>query len=525
MTPRRLLFLFLAILTGMRLFMIAQPELTPDEAYYHLWSERIDYCYYSKGPGVAATIWLGTHIFGANEFGVRFFSPLLALGTSLLMFRLARRLYGEPIAIWTVLMINVVPIFNAGSLLMTIDALSIFFWTAALYTFWRALELSPHFSRWWPFTGALIGIGFLCKYTNAMELLSIALLLLLTAKYRRELARPGFYWMLAAFLPFTLPPIIWNARHDWITLSHLSARGGLQKAFSLNVGELLTFFIQHFGAYSPLIFAAMIVGLIWALPQCRHHFKPRFLMAFTLPLWGLYLWLSLKQSGEANWTAPAMVTLAILATARWYEAAQRGAWQRRFALAALGVGALMSVVALNTDSIRRVGVPLSYELDPSKRLRGWRASAENLEQVRAEFEAKVGQPVFLIANSYGVAAGLSFYLMEKRVEGPRHPPIYFPESQQIENQFSFWPRYDEFIAVPKESLPQNAYFTEEQGLNPFHGRCALYITDRAEEKAPSRIKGGFEKVEMIACFDQLRHGLPLRQWRIFACYNYKSLDL
>ncbi len=525
MTPRRLLFALLGTLTLLRLFYAAHAELTPDEAYYSMWSQRMDYCFYSKGPGVAATMWLGTHLFGFTEFGIRFFSPLLSMGTSLLMFWLGRRLYGESVGIWTALMINAVPIFNAGSLLMTIDPLSIFFWTAALCTFWLALERSPQFSGWWPATGALIGAGFLCKYTNAMEFVSIVLLLAVTRKFRRELLRPGFYSMWAAFLPFTVPPVLWNARHEWITLVHLSVRGGLQKAFHVDFGEFFTFIIQHFGAYSPLLFGAMLVGLAWAWPEARNHFKARYLMAFTLPLWAMYLWLSLKQAGEANWTAPAMVSLGILAVAQWHKGAQERVWKRRVALGSLWFGVGMSLVAMNTDLLRVVGLPLSYQLDPSKRLRGWRSSAQELERVRASVEAKLGQPVFLIANTYGVAADLGFYLKDKRIEGPGHPPIYFPESQAIENQFSFWPRYDEFRSVDPAQMPKDAYFSEEQGVNPFHGRSALYITDRAEEKPPSTIKGGFERVEMIACIDQTRRGLPLRQWRVFACYNYRSMSL
>lgn len=525
MNPRRLVFIFLAALTVLRLVFIAQAELTPDEAYYHMWSERLDICYYSKGPGVAATMWLGTHLFGHNEFGIRVFAPLLALGTSLLMWSFARRLYGESAAAWTVLMINLVPIFNAGGLLMTIDPLSIFFWTAALYTFWLALEKSPDFSKWWPITGALIGAGFLCKYTNAMQLLSIVLVLAITHKYRREFKRPGFWIMLAAFLPFILPPIIWNARHDWITLHHLSARGGLQKAFRIDFGELGSFVGAHFGAYSPLLFIAFIIGVVWAFPLAKHHFKPRFLLSFGLPLWAMYLWLSLKQAGEANWTAPAMISLGIVAVALWLERAESSRGLRVFAVASLALSLAISIVALDTDLLRRVGIPLSYNLDPSKRLRGWRESSETIERVRAEFEAKTGERVFLIANTYGVAADLAFYFKDKRVEGPKHPPIYFPESPAIENQFSFWPRYDEFITVPREQLQHPEDFSEEQGINPFHGRTALYITDRPEEKAPSTIKGGFERVEMIACIDQVRRGLPLRQWRVFACYNYRSLPL
>src|SRR4051812_43617383 len=103
------------------------------------------------------------------------------------MWRFARRLYSESVAAWLVILMNVMPIFTAGALVMTIDPLSIFFWAAALTTCWRALEESPNYSWWWPGTGGLIGLGFLAKYTNAMQLLSIVLLLALTPKYRSEL--------------------------------------------------------------------------------------------------------------------------------------------------------------------------------------------------------------------------------------------------------------------------------------------------------------------------------------------------
>lgn len=523
--PARALYIYLALLTMMRLVLAAQFELSPDEAYYSMWAERMDISFYSKGPGVAATMWLGTHLFGVNELGIRLFSPLLSLGTSLLLFTFARRLYGQSVGIWTVLMLQCAPIFHAGSILMTIDPLSIFFWTAALVAFWKALEGGGRWNRWWPITGALIGVGFLCKYTNAMQLLSIVLLLLFTPKYRREFGRRGFFSMIAAFAPFTIPPLVWNARHDWITLSHLSARGGLQKAFRIDLGEFFTFIGQHFGAYSPLLFGAMLVGGAWGCSRAVRSFKARFLLAFSLPLWVLYLWLALKQSGEANWTAPAMVSLGILAVACWHERALHKPWLRKFAVVALAFGLGMSVATLNTDLLRTVGLPFPYKLDPSKRLRGWRSSAEELEKLRADFEQRTAQPVFLIANSYGTAAALGFYLRDKRPAGDGHPPIYFPESQAIENQFSFWPRYDEFVSVPASDLNQNAYFTEQQGINKFHGRTALYITDRPEEKAPSTIKGGFDRVEMIALIDQKRRGMPVRQWRVFACYEYRSLPL
>lgn len=525
MTSRRLLFVFLGVLTGLRMLYLSQIELSPDEAYYYQWSERLDWSYFSKGPGVATAMWLSTHLFGVSESGVRFFSPLLSLGTSLLLFGFARRLYGESVGIWAALLINLIPIFNVGSLVLTIDPLSIFFWMAALYTFWMALEKSPEFSGWWPATGALIGCGFLAKYTNAMQLISILLVLVCTSKYRRELIRPGFYSMLAVFAIFMLPPVIWNSEHDWITLHHLSARGGLEKATSLDAAEFFTFLGAHFGVYSPLIFGGLLLAIVWGWPRMRQQFKPRFLLLFTLPLFVLYFALSFKQAGEANWTAPATLSLTILAVALWHEKAQEKRWARIYIATAASFGLVMSLVTVDTELLRRIGIPLSYDYDPSTRLRGWETATEKVEAFRRDYEAKHGEKVFLIANKYGTAAALSFYLKDKRVEGKDHPPIYVPESQVPENQYFFWPRYDENVQLPPGAPGRDEYYTEELGANAFLGRTALYITDRAEGRPPTSIKGGFERVEMIACIDFARHGLPMRQIRIFACHRYRQVSL
>ena len=56
MTPRRLLYFFLFSLAFLRLCIVGLFELSSDEAYYYLWSLHPDISYYSKGPGVAATM-------------------------------------------------------------------------------------------------------------------------------------------------------------------------------------------------------------------------------------------------------------------------------------------------------------------------------------------------------------------------------------------------------------------------------------------------------------------------------------
>ncbi|PYL38853.1 MAG: hypothetical protein DMF34_05695 [Verrucomicrobia bacterium] len=86
MRTTRAVWLFIFVLTLIRLSMLAATDLEFDEAHYWMWSERLAPAYFSKGPGIAFVMRASTSIFGANEFGVRFFSPILAAGTSLLLF-------------------------------------------------------------------------------------------------------------------------------------------------------------------------------------------------------------------------------------------------------------------------------------------------------------------------------------------------------------------------------------------------------------------------------------------------------
>ena len=119
---------------------------------------------------------------------------------------------------------------------------------------------------------------------------------------------------------------------------------------------------------------------------------------------------------------------------------------------------------------------------------------------------------------------LSFYLKEKRPEAPGHPPVYIPESQDLENEFSFWHRYDEFVEADA-STKRDTTFSEEEGVNPFIDRSALFITDRPEGKPPQALQSSFTRWELVAVYELERRNLPLHEIRIFACYQYQTLPL
>jgi hypothetical protein len=525
MSTTRSVWLFVIGLTVIRLSMLATTDLEFDEAHYWMWSERLAPAYFSKGPGIAFAMRASTAIFGANEFGVRFFSPVLAAGTSLLMFYFARRLFSATAGLWTVLALNVTPIFNIGAFLMTIDSLSVFFWLAAMFTFWLAVERSPRFSWYWPLTGLLIGLGFLSKYTNALELVSILLVLALAPRLRREFARPGLYLLLGVFALGTIPPIVWNAQHAWITLTHLRSRGGIEQGFGLHPLEVISFLGEHFLAYSPFLFLALVWGVIASWRRVTQQFKVLFLMWFGLPVFVFYLLLSINKSAAPNWDGLAFLGFGLLAIYFWWERLERSLILRFCAGVALLVGLIMSVIALDTDLLRTAGVELQRS-DPSDRMRGWKSATDAVEKIRNDLEAKLGEKLFLIADARDRASEISFYLRDKRPEGPGHPPVYITESQDMVNQFSFWPRYDEFVEIkPGTARPEGEVYTEENGIDPFVGRSALFIREGEKERVPHNIRAAFQSTEPVGTIEVRRYGKLLRIWQVFLCRNYRTLPL
>jgi 4-amino-4-deoxy-L-arabinose transferase-like glycosyltransferase len=525
MSTTRAVWFFIIAQTAIRLSMLSTSDLEFDEAHYWMWSERLASAYFSKGPAIAFVIRAATAVFGSNEFGVRFFSPLLAAGTSLLLFYFARRLFSATAGLWAVIALNVTPIFNIGAFVMTIDASSIFFWLAAMFTFWLAVEKTPNFSWYWPLTGLLIGLGFLSKYTNALELVSIVLVLALAPRLRQEFKRLGLYSLLGVFAVCTVPPIIWNQQHAWITLVHLRSRGSLEHGLGFHPAEVLSFLGQHFLVYSPILFLVLAWGVIASWRRVNQQFKVLFLMWFGLPVFLFYLLLSLNKAAAPNWDGLAFLGFGLLAVHFWWEKLEASVTLRLGAVVAIMVGLTMSVVALDTDVLRVAGYQFERS-DPSDRMRGWKSATGALERMRNDLEMKFGEKLFLIADARDRASEISFYLRDKRVEGPDHPPVYIPESQDMVNQFSFWPRYDEFVEVkPGMPRPESETYTEENGINPFVGRDALFIRSGEKEHVPHNIRAGFQSTEPVGTIEVRRYGKVLRIWQVFLCRNYRTLPL
>lgn len=473
----------IALITLFRLGFATQLELVGDEAYYWLWSKHLDISYFSKGPGVATTIATGTALFGDNVFGVRFFAVLLSAGTAWGMFVLARALFSSRVGYWTLITALGVPILSIGSVLMTIDPLSVFFWTWAAVVFWHC-HTRPGLIGW-VLAGALVGLGILCKYTNVAQLVCFALFLALTPERRRILIRPGFWLMIATAALSLTPVLVWNARHQWITLQHLRHRGELDRPFRIDLGEAFDFVNSQFLVASPFLAIGLLGAIAWVLSRGLRDRAQRPVWTYLLCLWAplvvFYFILSFNDTGEANWTAPCFVSGLILTVAVWQHWMDRYPPARRLAWAGLGLS-LAACVFLHCAALMPTGIAPLDKL--FARCQGARDLALQATQLQQQYGA-----TFLIANKYPTASLLAFY-------HPQQPQTYLPRRPGLHNQFSFWPDYSD----------------------GFHGESALFITDSQE--LPSSLTRDFASVDFITEIQARHRGRSVRAFRVFLCREF-----
>ncbi|MDR2462760.1 MAG: glycosyltransferase family 39 protein [Verrucomicrobiales bacterium] len=464
----------IAALTLWRLWYVSQLELIADESYYFLWSRHLDWSYYSKGPGVALVIWLGTHVFGDTVFGIRCGSVALSAGTAYCLYRLGRKLFGGAAGFFALLLAVVTPLFAIGSVLMTIDPVSVFFWTAAALAFWRAKdEVSG--SGWWLLTGLLVGLGMLAKYTNIAELFCFALFCACSPAHRQRLWQKNFWLMTLAALVCLTPVVIWNYQHDWITVRHLWTRGSLDKHWQCSFNELWKFAQLLLAAYSPLFVIGILAAAVAGFRRWRDT-RFLFLQSLFWPLLLFYATLSLNKAAEANWVVPCFVSGFVLAVMLWWHwLAKRKVPAGLFVTAGVAV-ALTMTVAITIGAWWR----LPLRKDPLDRVRGWASLGAQVYELQKEHGA-----TFVIAPDYGTASLVSFYL-------PHKPRTYLVSAPGIRNQYSFWSDYSD----------------------GFGNQSAIFVTTGS---APETLRREFAKVELLKESYTVWRGQNIKKFKFYLC--------
>jgi 4-amino-4-deoxy-L-arabinose transferase-like glycosyltransferase len=486
-SPVRLAVFLLVGLTLYRLWFMTQIELVPDEAYYWLWAKHPAWSYRDKGPGVAWVIWLGTKLFGDTVVGIRFFAVVLSTGVGALLWLLARRMYDDRTALWALLVAAVIPMLAVGSVLMTIDSLSVLAWVWAALVFWQAIHRDKLGD--WLWLGFAVGVGFLAKFTNGVQLGCIALFLLWSKEHRPLLFSRKMIALGATFSLCVLPILIWNVQTGWVHVIALHSRSGVTNTFGIHPLELLSFIGAQFGVVSPLLMAGMVVAAFGLLRRQHTDLRVRFLLCQCLPLYAFFMFFSLNSEGKPNWIVPALMTGVIFTTVYWRDKIARQPKWRPWAVAAFVVAILITLVMHDTDPLLAAARPVTEALhkpaihDPLRRARGWQDFAAHIQAAREKYHADR-----LIADHYSQASMMAFYL-------PDQPTTYLLPQPYGSSQFTLWPGYE---------------------LKP--DTRALFVAEAFPSAwIPPAMKKDFKKVELVDDFWSQYHGRPMTHFQIYLC--------
>ncbi|QIF04107.1 glycosyltransferase family 39 protein [Roseimicrobium sp. ORNL1] len=476
-------------------------ELSEDEAYQWMWSQRLDWAYYSKPPLIAWLQWLGTNLWGDTAFGVRFMSPVLALMCNMLVWCFVRKRTDERTAFWVVAAFAVTPLFAVGGVLLTVDAPTVLFYTAAAMAMWKAMEQDS--TKWWALAGVTAALGFLSKFFSPFLWAGLFLFLAFNRTYRHQLRRPGPWLALAMNIAAAFPVLYWNITHDWVTVTHLKERGGLDGSSHLNFATLGEFAVSVTGLLNPVFFLAAAFA-VWG--WCRMKEKPAllsFLVCMSAPVFLVYLALSVQAKAQPNWIAPAAPMLFLAAATWWHLRAKNGARLPARWLAAGFVIGLPAVIFIHdTDLMKKaVRIDLKPGADPLSRVRGGSDLARVMEEQRLKLETQTGVPTFLLADHYGRASLMNFYNPTAREMLPANQLSFVLSADKPQNQYWFWPTYTSRI-----------------------GENAIFVRQGAVEKgAPKRLRQEFEKVESLGIFKIRHEGAVCQQVQIFACRCLRPL--
>ena len=402
-------------LTGGRYGFHRDELATLDDARHLAWG------YVAYPPVTPFFGWLSLHLFGTSLVGFRFFASLADAIAIVLAGLIARDLGGGRGAQLLAACASV-PFALAAGALMQYVSFDYLAWVAVAYFVGRLCRSGD--PRWWLAIGAAIGFGMLSKYSMPFLVAGLAVGFF-TSGLRRQLQSKWLWLGASLALLLFLPNLIWQWRHDFISLAflqHIHAR-------DIRIGRTSTFL--------PDQLEITLLALPLALAGIYFYFFAERGRRFRVLGWMFLvpLVLFLLAKGRGYYLAPVYPMLyaggAVLGES-WLQRCGRG-W--RIAVTSLAFVALL----LNSALIASVVLPIAPVNSPwwkkmvqqNNDLReeiGWEELVENVARIRDSLSPEDRARVRIFCGNYGEAGAINLY-------GPRHglPAAICPVN-------SFWER-------------------------------------------------------------------------------------
>ena len=349
-------------------------ELANDEAYYHMFAQRLAWGYFDHPPVTALLVWLGERLFG-GELGVRFFFTVLQPFYLWALWRLVRPADAvrRDATLFVMLSASTLLLQLYGFIAVPDGPLlassAVFLWTFRNFSEDRRLA--------WLWMGAAIALMAYSKYHGAL------VLLFALAANPRLFARPARYASGAVAAVLLVPHLVWQYHHDWASfVYHLSARNSVFRP-----GYVVEFLANMLVVFNPFLVPIYVQAWRKTRPQSA---VGRALKLLPAAFIGFFLLSSLRGYVQPQWVIVSVFGLIYVA----FAYVRRHPRTRRYAMAA-GGATLLLVAAVRVEMIFN---PLGLRFEVFD-------NSESYGAIAAEAQ---GRPV-VFRHGYAVAAKYAFY--------------------------------------------------------------------------------------------------------------------
>ncbi len=414
--------------------------------------------------------------------------------SSWLMYRLAQVLFGTRAGLAALVAVNCSAFYTfAGGWVLPDGPLMLALLAAALVLarhFFAAEMPQAAASASWLWAGFWIGIAALAKYHAILFALGLLFFIATDARRRAEMRHAAPWLGLTLALLLSLPVLVWNAQHEWISIAYQAGRG--RPAGGPHPAYLFANLIGQALWILPWIFLPMLVATWQAcrdgpsVPRswfCLCLGLPAVILFTLIPVWG--------RLGLPHWQMPGWLMLyPVLGN---HAVSAHASLQLRRAAMACAVLLAMIGSLLLAQAVTGCGRLLAPKLfaygDPTLDAFEW-------NQLPAVLRSRglLRPGVFLITTSW-MAAG--------RIDAALHhsvPVVVFGGNPK---EFGLRHRPGEFLGRNALFIaPANAYPTVVQELRPHF--------ESLEELAPVALgRSGLQEIRLrLACGHRLTRSLP-----------------
>ena len=370
----RLVLLWLGVWWIANLVQAGFTELANDEAYYHMFAERLAWGDFDHPPVTALLVWAGERLFG-GELGVRFFFTVLQPLYLWILWRLIRPAdAGRRDAALFVVVSAATLMLQLYGFIAVPDGPLMFTTALFLLTFkW----FSENRRRAWLWMGIAMALMAYSKYHGAL------VVLFALAANPRQLLRPALYSSGAVALLLLVPHLVWQYEHDWASFAyHLSGRNSVFRP-----GYVVEFLANVLVVFNPFFVPLYVQAWRKVKPQTP---VGRALKLLPVAFIVFFMLSSLRGYVQPQWVIVSCFGLVCVL----FAYARRHPRTRRYVMRAGGVTVGLIVLVRLVMIFNPLGIRFEVFNNP-----------ESYAAIAAEAD---GRPV-VFRYGYAVAAKYAFY--------------------------------------------------------------------------------------------------------------------